>query len=263
MEHAYVIPAHRQSPYLRDCIGSLLRQTATSRIVLTTSTPSPFLTDMAAEFRLPLIVNPSPPRIASDWNFALTATDAPLVTLAHQDDLFAADYGALIRSAFTDHPSAVMAFTGHSEHTPLGLRRRNLNVRVKHGLAWLAFGSDRFIAHPGRKRRLVRWGNPICCPSVTINRQVVPDFRFSAEFEINLDWDAWTRLADHAGGFVYLPRPLVSHRIHVGTETTAGIADHRRRNEDLAMFRRFWPSAAARMILAAYQLSYRGNELRD
>ncbi|MET0509724.1 MAG: glycosyltransferase [Burkholderiaceae bacterium] len=261
MRHAFVIPAYRQSPYLEACIESLRTQDETSELVITTATPSAFLHEVARRHDVPLIVGRHPPSIASDWNFALAAPDAELVTLAHQDDLFDPAYGRLVKDAFLRQPGATLCFTGHREHTPDGPRPANVNLLVKRWLSRRAFGSDRLVYDQARKRRLLKWGNPVCCPSVTFNRALIPEFRFAAEFQINLDWDAWARLATADGGFLYLPQPLVSHRVHPGSETTAGIADQRRSVEDLAMLRRFWPPVAARCIHSVYRLSYRANRL--
>jgi glycosyltransferase involved in cell wall biosynthesis len=46
-EHCFVIPAYKNSPYLENCIQSLLKQTVKSEIILTTSTPSTFIEELA------------------------------------------------------------------------------------------------------------------------------------------------------------------------------------------------------------------------
>ena len=262
MKHAFVIPAYRESPFLRQSIDSLLAQRRRSDIVVTTATPCDFIDQACRDFDLPLLINPAAPGIASDWNFALAATDADLVTLAHQDDLFFEDYSEAMIAAFQRHPSATLAFTDHVEHTADGPRATTLNLRIKRWLTWRAFRTATSISGRRRKQGLLSWGNPVSCPSVTIHRRLIPDFRFSDCFQINLDWDAWCRLAEADGEFVYLPRQLVAHRVHAGTETTASIADRRRYNEDLQMLRRFWSPGTAQLILSAYQLSYRGNQSR-
>lgn len=261
MKHTFAIPAYKDSAFLRECIESLLAQTVPSEVTLCTSTPSPFIERVAADYRLPLRVNAAPPGIASDWNFALTATDGDLVTIAHQDDLYAPAYGQRIREAFTLHRDVMLAFTDYTEHTPHGPRAANVNVLIKRCLTWLAFRSDPALDSPTRKRVLLRLGNPVCCPSVAINRRLRPEFRFGNDFQSNLDWDAWSRLADAPGTFVYLREPLVSHRVHEATETSACIADRRREREDLQMFRRFWGEVPARLIHTVYRLSYRANRV--
>src|SRR5438105_2002432 len=87
-DHAFVVPAYGDSPFLADCLRSLKAQTIAPRIVITTSTPSDFLEASARDFDAPLIVNPRREGIGGDWNFAMRATDARYVTLAHQDDVY-------------------------------------------------------------------------------------------------------------------------------------------------------------------------------
>lgn len=260
MKHAFVIPAYRESPFLADCIQSLLAQRLRSAVVVTTSTPSDFLSNICRQHGLSLLVNPHAFGIASDWNFALTATDADIVTLAHQDDLFLPDYLTKMVDAFRANPSAILAFTDHLEHTASGPRSTNINVLIKRWLSSRVFGAATYIDDANTKRGLLKWGNPISCPSVTIHRRLVPDFRFSDEYQINLDWDAWLRLALRRGGFLYLRERLVSHRVHNGTETTASILDRRRHVEDLSMFKRLWPTPFALLIHRMYRFSYRANE---
>ena len=46
-DHTWALCAYGESPYLEECIRSLERQTVRSRILISTSTPSPWLRDMA------------------------------------------------------------------------------------------------------------------------------------------------------------------------------------------------------------------------
>ena len=49
-KHVYAIPAYGDSPYLESCIKSLKEQKVASPVILCTSTPSPFLADMAEKY---------------------------------------------------------------------------------------------------------------------------------------------------------------------------------------------------------------------
>lgn len=49
-DHTYVVCAYGDSPYLRECLDSLKAQTRPSAILMTTSTPSPYLEQMAREY---------------------------------------------------------------------------------------------------------------------------------------------------------------------------------------------------------------------
>lgn len=258
--HAFAIPAYGDSPHLESCIASLEAQRgAGSAIVITTSTPSPALESIAARHGLRLHVNPVRAGIGGDWNFALAATAADYVTVAHQDDLYRDDYVEAMRAAIAAAPDALIAFSDYDEVDPSGPRPNHLNLRVKRFLTRRAFRGRNAIHMRAEKRRLLAWGNPVCCPSVVVNRRALADFRFGEAMRSNLDWEAWLGLADRDGSFVYVPRRVVTRRIHAESETTTLIANAGRAAEDLAMFRRLWPTPVAMVIAAVYRASHFAN----
>jgi len=262
MKHAFVIPAYKESPYLATCIESLLSQKRQDSLLkITTSTPCTFLDRIADNYHIPLEVNPNPAGIAADWNFALNASNAELVTLAHQDDVYDEHYTELMRAAIRSHPRAILVFSDFQELTPFGPRPANLNIRIKRMLCARAFGAIDALDTRRTKRRLLSLGNPVCCPSVLIHRANVPAFCFTSGLKSNLDWEAWTRMADVPGQFVYVRNALVSKRIHVESETSVLIARRDRRDEDQYMFERFWSKPVAAVITSVYKLGYLGNRV--
>jgi len=68
--HTFTILAYKESPYLKDCITSLKRQTVKSKILIVTSTPSLYLDQISKEYRVPVKVNHERIDIGSDWTFA-------------------------------------------------------------------------------------------------------------------------------------------------------------------------------------------------
>lgn len=260
MEHTFAIPVYREAPNLAALIESLRAQTGVrSEILLASSTPSAKLEALAKQYALALHINPQRIDIGADWNFALQAAQTTFVTLAHQDDLFAPAYAHRLDGALRRHPGALFAFCDYSEHTPLGARPTNINLRIKRGLRRRAFGRRECIAEPRDKVRLLSLGNPICCPSVMLNRSVLGDFRFPGGFQTNLDWMAWLELARRPGGFVYVRERLVSKGVHAGSETTATIANRARAREDRALFDTLWPRPVAAALAALYKFGYRAN----
>ncbi len=260
MQHAFVIPAYGDSLYLPACLDSIAGQTRSgSAVVIATSTPSDYLANLARRYRVPLRVNPRRAGIGSDWNFALRAVEANWLTLAHQDDSYRADYLERMAGALARTGDATIAFSDFVEMGDKGPRPLNLNIRVKRLLTRRAFGHDDAIRDARSKRRLLQWGNPVCCPSVVLNRATLAEFRFSEDLQSNLDWEAWLQLAGHPGAFVYVREALVTRRIHARSETTALIADRRRAEEDRAMFERFWPAPVAALIMTVYRASYLAN----
>jgi len=262
MNHVFVIPVYGVAPHLEDCVESILRQTdGRPRLLLTTSTPSEPLAHVAARHGIALRVNPVRADIGTDWNFALSISDAEYVTIAHQDDRYDPRYLSVMSELVAAHPEMTLAFTDYREHTDLGSRPTNLNLRIKRLLCARAFGNATAIDSRAAKQRLLTLGNPICCPSVLLNRRRFPGFRFDAAYKTNLDWDAWLRLAAEPGQFVYARQALVSKRVHTASETSVTIANRVRQNEDLAMFKRLWPRSIATLIAAVYSLGYLANRV--
>jgi hypothetical protein len=262
MDHTFAVPVYRSAPNLAALLETLRAQAgACSEILLATSTPSAELDAFAKRHAVPLYINPQRVDIAADWNFALGVTQTELVTLAHQDDHFAPSYVARLSSELRRHPGAMIGFCDFSEHTPLGPRPTNINLRVKHALRQRAFGSRECITDSRDKVRLVSLGNPICCPSVMFNRSALADFRFPGGFQTNLDWMAWLELARRPGGFVYVRERLVSKGVHAASETTVAIANRAREREDRAIFDTLWPRPVAAALATLYRLGYRANRV--
>jgi Glycosyl transferase family 2 len=260
MDHTFAIPVYLAAPTLGTLIESLRVQIGTpSEILLTTSTPSEDLEAFARSHALPLHVNSQRQDIASDWNFALAAATAKLVTLAHQDDCFGRFYVSRLRGALRAHPGAVLAFCDYSEHTPQGVRSTNVNLRIKRALCRRAYGARDCISDTRDKVRLLSLGNPICCPSVMFDRSALPDFRFPGGFRTNLDWMAWLELARRPGGFVYVRERLVSKGVHAESATTATIANRERQREDRLLFDVLWPKPIAAALATLYRFGYRAN----
>jgi hypothetical protein len=262
-DHVFAIPAYGQSPYIAGCIQSILNQrTETPKILLGTSTPSPYLEKIAADYGLKLQINPIRLDIATDWNFVMEAAESQFVTIAHQDDIYDTEYLGVMSRIAAKYAELILAFSDYREHTDAQARPRNTNLKIKRRLCIRAFGERESISSVKDKRRLLNLGNPICCPSVMINRAAVPGFRFCKSWKTNLDWDAWLRLADESGVYVYSDQKLVSKRVHAGSETSATIANRTRQSEDHQMFERFWPKPIATLIAAVYSAGYISNNVR-
>lgn len=258
MRHAYVIPAYGRSPHLEACLASLGTQTD-SEIVVSTSTPFPGLEELAGTHGARLRTHGPNRGIGHDWNMALQATDAPLVTIAHQDDVYAPGHAAAVSAAFARRPAALLAFTDYRELLDGAIRPRNRTMLVKTVQRELAFFGREAIDSVAGKRMLLRFGNPIACPAVTFNRARLPDFVFRTDMRTNMDWAAWIELAAESGEFLCLRRAFVLHRIHAGSETSACIADGARAREDEDMFMALWPRPVARLLARAYAASYGTN----
>ena len=63
------------------------------------------------------------------------------------------------------------------------------------------------------------------------------------------------------GGFVYVSRLAMEHRIHEDSTTSGLLASKKRREEDLQVLQKFWPAWAAGLIEHFYQKSEKSNQL--
>ena len=253
-EHSFVVPAYGQSPYLRECLDSLRAQTRPSPILISTSTPWPGLANLADEYRAGLSIHSPNAGIGRDWNAGLASANSTWVTLAHQDDRYLPTFTERTLETAAKHPDAILVMTGYGELSGDAERTGSALLAIKRLLLELAFlGRDRVASHSA-KRRLLRFGCPVPCPSVTL--RAAPDFRFREDLKVNLDWEAWLRLADRPGAFARVRECAMLHRIHADSETSEGVRAGVRAREDLMMFQSMWPTPVARLLARAYALSY-------
>lgn len=255
VRHAFVVPAYGDSPHLRSCLESLACQSRASPIIISTSTPSPVMRAVAYDYGARLVVHGPNQGIGHDWNMALAAVDADWVTLAHQDDIYLPDFGDRTKDAIARSPDAVLVMTGYHELVGGRIRCMTPMLVVKRMLQEFAFlGRDSIDG--SAKSRLLVFGCAIPCPSVTLRRDFGSMSFFREDLRVNLDWDAWWRLARQDGLFLRVREILVLHRIHAGSETTGGVRSGIRAAEDLAMFRQMWSRRVANMMARLYSLSY-------
>ncbi len=259
VNHAFVIPAHGESPYLERCLESLHAQQTTSPVTIATRAATPGIMALARQYGASVRVNNQPQTgIGNDWNFALQCTDAAWVTLAHQDDVYDPDFSTLVIDAINRHDGAILVTTAYRELVGDSVRKSSSLMVIKKVLMELGFAGSELARIPFAKQNTLRFGCAIGCPTATIN-MAKTQLRFRTDLKNNLDWAAWLVLARAQGDFVYLRRPLMSHRIHQNSETTSGLDSGTRESEDRLLLRSFWPAAIADLIASTYGLAYRSN----
>ena len=86
--HTFAICAYKESPFLEECIQSLLGQTIPSTIIIVTSTDNAYIQNMAEKYHLELFINHGESGITQDWMFAYRSARTELMTIAHQDDTY-------------------------------------------------------------------------------------------------------------------------------------------------------------------------------
>jgi hypothetical protein len=256
--HQFVIAAYKDSPHLEECIRSLAGQTLPSPIALCTSTPSGFLEQLAQKYRLSYYVRDGIPSIGADWNFALAMANSRLVTIAHQDDVYAPGYVETVTGLMQKQKNALIAFTDYDEIRGSVKSGSNLNLAIKR-LLLSPFYITGKIGNRLVKKCVLSFGDPVSCPTVTLNREKLRDFKFSEDLTCVLDWEAWWRLAQQSGSFVYTPQKLLSHRIHEASETHHHITRGIRLTEEKQMLQKIWGKNPGALISAIYKLGQKSN----
>lgn len=259
-KHTFVICAYGESPFLEECIQSLKKQTVKTGIKMITSTPNLHIQNLSEKYQIPLYVNEGEKGLAGDWNFALRQADTLLVTLAHQDDLYMPKYAETILKAYQKKKNPIILFTDYAELRGNQTVNKNRLLFVKRMLLFPLrcelLQTSRFI-----RRRILSMGSPICCPSVTLIKARITEPLFRNNMKSNIDWQAWEELSREEGEFCYLAQPLMKHRIHAGSTTSEVLKNSTRRQEDIYMYRKFWPKPIAEFIELFYSRNEKSNNL--
>ena len=255
-DHTFSVCAYKESEYLEELLISLMTQTVRTNIIIVTSTPNQHINSLAKKYGLPVYVNTGEKGIAGDWNFALRSARTPLVTIAHQDDIYEPEYVSEILAAVNRAKDPIIAFSHYAELREGEKVYKNRLLQIKKIMMVPIRLSNNSIF---LRRRSLSLGNPICCPAVTYVKGRVADF--DPVFVNNLDWNQWERLSKQKGSFVYVPKALMCHRIHKDSTTSEMIENKIRGQEDVVIFRRFWPKVIAERIARIYGTSEKSNSL--
>lgn len=260
LSHTFAICAYKESPYLEECICSLMEQTVKSKIILATSTPCEYIENLCQRYDIPMYINEGESGITQDWNYAISCCDSDIVTVAHQDDIYYPDYTSRLLEFASQARNPVIFFSEYNELRNGEHVHNNTNLRIKRAMLFplrgRVFRNNRWV-----RRRILSLGDPICCPAVSFFRANTPEVIFKNHFRTNEDWEAWELLSKRKGEFLYCKEYLMAHRIHEDSETTAMIQESGRGAEDYEMYLKFWPAWIARILCKLYKKSEDQNAL--
>ena len=257
-DHTYVLCAYKTSEYLEECVKSLLAQTVKSNILIATSTPNEHINLVAEKYDIPVYINEGEKGIGGDWNFAYSKANTPLVTIAHQDDIYEPEYTEQMLEFVNKSSDPIIYFSGYGELRNGEKIYKNTILKIKQIMLFPLkikfFWTSRFI-----RRRILSLGNCICCPAVTYVKERVGENPFTNDYLSNIDWQQWEIQSKKKGSFVYNGQPLMCHRIHEQSTTSEIIGESKRTLEDYDMFCKFWPKSIARLLSKAYKKSEESN----
>lgn len=258
--HTFAICAYKESPYLEECIKSLMDQSVRSNIIVCTATPNKYIQDIADKYKLPYYINKEQKGIGADWNFAYSSAKTQFVTIAHQDDIYFKNYGQVVMDKIRKVKSPIIIYTDYKELRGNEFIIRNKLLNIKRVMNWpLEFRCCQY--NKVIRKIVLAFGNPICCPAVTFNKKVLGENPFNIEMKNSLDWEAWIRFADKDGAYVYIKDKLMAHRISELSETTQMIAKGIRAQEDFDILCRCWPKFIARILMKFYSGSMKSNNI--
>ena len=106
------------------------------------------------------------------------------------------------------------------------------------------------------RKLTLAFGNTINCPSVTYNKNLVGEPIFTSDLKFALDWDTFYKIYSMKGKIKYIPKKLISFRIHDGATTATWIHNDTRQIEDTIMFQKFWPKTIVKLIMKFYVKCY-------
>ena len=259
-KHTFAICAYKESEFLEECIKSLKKQTYKSNIIMATSTPNEYITGLAEKYDIPLYINEGESGIVQDWNFAYAHAETPYVTIAHQDDIYYVDYAERAVKLLESTNKPLIYFTNYAEIRGGKKIEDNNLLKIKRLMLFpmriRLFAKSKFV-----RRRILSLGSAICCPSVTLVKDNLPEKVFKVGFRSNEDWEAWEMISRMEGRFLYDHQILMGHRIHEQSETSIILGDGARTEEDYAMFCKFWPKFIAKILTKIYGMSERSNSI--
>lgn len=259
--HTFVVLAYKESEYLEECIRSVMNQKYKSNVMIATSTPNKYISDLAKKYDLEVVVNEGEKGIGNDFDFAIKCGKTKLVTVAHQDDYYDYEYSYEVVSNYNKHKNAIILFSDYYEIKNKEKELTNVNLKIKRilltGLRIKSLSGLKLL-----KRSSIALGCSICCPAVTFNIERIKFPVFSSEFRCDVDWNAWERLSKLKGKFIFISKKLMGHRIHEESTTTSIIKENTRTKEDFVILKRFWITPIAKVINRFYSNSEKNNEIK-
>lgn len=246
--------AYKESPYVEDCIRSLLGQTVKPHIFISTSTPNEFIKGLSTKYNLPLFINTGKGDMKDNWNFAYHQAATPYVTICHQDDFYEPTYVAqLLTHIQQNQKDDIILLHTRWKMLKNGQKQENKCSLVHYVLNRLGqlFPTNRWV-----RLHLLALGNCVKTPSMCYHKTHCPNPLFTNDYQFALDWQNTRELAARKGRFVYIKEPVFLYRVSDESLTSFFIKNDLRRKEDLQIFQSCWPRPVAWLIAQIYKLTY-------
>lgn len=261
-DHTFVICAYQESPYLEEAVRSVVNQSVLGKALISTATPNDHIQDIADRYGISVVHNTGLATASGNWNYGYDSAETQYVTIVHQDDYYDPAYLERVLEVLGSYPDedVTIAFTDYYEMRDSKKVEDNSLLKIKRMMN-TPLRSKRLNGSRLIRRRTLSLGDPICCPSVVLNKDIAGPSPFDTEMISSYDYKTWVDLADLEGRFVYIPDKLVGHRIHDESGTTQNIGSSQRSDDDRELIGSFWPTPIAWAICKLYAQAEKSNEL--
>lgn len=167
---------------------------------------------------------------------------------------------ACLKAAKKNHEADnLLIFTGYKELINNKIRSFDLHLFIKNVLLFPFLFSEQ-ICSVFLKKLILSFGSPVPCPTVMYHKSMIGPFEFFKDFQCNMDWDAWLRLSERKGSFIYIKDKLVVHRLYKYSQTSVQIKKNIRQREDKIIFEKLWPHVFVGFFARIYSLAMKFNE---
>ncbi len=251
-----VICTYKECEYLEESIVSILNQTVKPKVLISTSTPNEYVSNLAQKYGIEIRVNPDGGQI-KDYNFAMKQASTKLVMLAHQDEILREHFVEKSLNALNYAPDPIISFTDYIEmHNDVVDKKQSSMIKIKKLLLWPV--RIKWLANTRLGKRLTLCiGDPITQPTVICVRNKMPKTVFREKYKASMDWDLWERLSRIKGSFVYVNDILLQHRMNDDNQTVLLLkTSNARYHDEYRVLCRFWIKPIAKFIMHFYSKAY-------
>lgn len=234
-----IISTYNRADYLRGAILSVLAQTSDKFNLYVLDNCSTDHTRQVAEFfrssGVHYIRNEKNLGMVGNWNRALGIGDSKYVQIFHDDDILEPNFVEnVLVLASQDNSCAFI----HTAANIIDEQGRLLKVQTER-YSRVTKGDTVFNDY-------LSVGVKIICPSVVINRALIPDsIRFSEEYPFTADMHFWIRISAY-GNIGYVSEPSIKYRTHGGSVTARHVDAIERKIEERFRYRDFLKAEMAR-----------------
>jgi len=202
------VPTYNRAALLRQCVSSLLGQTADGiEVVVVDNCSTDGTLDIVREFlpdsRFRFVRNATNIGPQENWNRCVEIAQGDFIAICHDDDFYVSSYAEECSAFLNRHPSVGFVHCGYTV----------TDGNAKSLRQFLAYPADRVIPSRVSFLQFLRESHNIAFSSVMARRSTYAAVGRFRDGLICGDYDMWLRMALHADvGF--LSRLLVYYRTH-------------------------------------------------